>query len=56
MALGGGVSKAGDFLFTPLREKVREKSFCKIDYNIVQAQLGNDAGIVGACMLFRNGE
>ncbi|MFA5637789.1 MAG: ROK family protein [Anaerovoracaceae bacterium] len=56
MALGGGVSKAGDFLFTPLREKVREKSFFKIDYNIVQAQLGNDAGIVGACMLFRNGE
>lgn len=54
IALGGGVSHAGDFLFEPLRALVRKKSFFKVDYKIVPAELGNDAGILGAAMLHRN--
>jgi len=54
IGIGGGVSLAGDFLFEPLREKVKEKSFFKVYHEVVPAQLGNDAGIVGAAMLARN--
>ena len=50
IAIGGGVSLAGDFLFNPLREKVRQKSFFKYPYNIVPAKLGNDAGMIGAAI------
>ena len=53
-ALGGGVSLAGDFLFVPLRERVKQKSFFKVYHEVVPAQLGNDAGIIGAAMLERN--
>jgi glucokinase len=56
VALGGGVSLAGDFLFEPVRELVRQKSFFKIYHEIVPAQLGNTAGIIGAAMLARNEE
>lgn len=55
IAIGGGVSGAGEILFEPLREKVEEKSFFDFDYKIVPAYLGNDAGIVGAAMLHKNG-
>ena len=48
VALGGGVSLAGDFLFEPLREKMEKKSFFKHKYPIVPALLGNDAGTIGA--------
>jgi len=54
IALGGGVSLAGDFLFSNLRKKVKEKSLYKTYARIVPAQLGNDAGIIGAAMLHRN--
>ena len=54
IAIGGGVSLAGDFLFEPLRKIIRKKSFFKVDYQIVPAQLGNDAGIIGAAMLGEN--
>ncbi|MCL1809442.1 MAG: ROK family protein [Clostridiales bacterium] len=50
IALGGGVSLAGDFLFKPLREKVERKSFFKHPYTIVPAKLGNDAGMIGAAL------
>lgn len=55
IAIGGGISGAGDILFQPLREKVKEKSFFKVEYNIVPAHLGNDAGIIGAANLYHNG-
>lgn len=51
VAIGGGVSLAGDFLFVPLAENVREKCFFSEFARIVPARLGNDAGIVGAAML-----
>lgn len=54
IGIGGGVSLAGDFLFAPLREKVKQKSFFKVYHEVVPAQLGNDAGIIGAAMLARN--
>ena len=50
IALGGGVSLAGDFLYGPLTEKVEQKSFFKYAYKIVPAQLGNDAGMIGAAL------
>ena len=53
VAIGGGVSLAGDFLFQPLREKVNEGAFYPCEYRIVPAELGNDAGIAGAAMLHR---
>lgn len=55
IALGGGVSHAGDFLFNPVREMTRKKAFFEKTGEIVPAQMGNDAGIVGAAMLARNG-
>ncbi len=56
IALGGGVSLAGDFLFEPLRENVKKKVFFSSWGRIVPAQMGNDAGIVGAAMLRANAE
>lgn len=54
IALGGGVSLAGDFLFQPVRELVKQKSFFKMYHEIVPAQLGNTAGIIGAALLAKN--
>lgn len=51
IALGGGVSLAGEFLLAPLREKTVEKTFFKYPYRIVSAYLGNDAGMIGAALL-----
>ena len=50
--LSGGISKQGDKLIMPLKEKVKSKVFggdlkTKIDI----ATLGNDAGLIGAGML-----
>ena len=56
IALGGGVSHAGEFLFAPVRQNVRKKCFFEEIGAIMPAQLGNDAGIVGAAMLARNEE
>ena len=51
--LGGGVSAAGDFLLLPVREKLKDAVFFRtMPYAQVElAQLGNDAGIIGAAML-----
>jgi glucokinase len=53
VVIGGGVSRAGDILFTPLREKVKHlvmPSF-KGTYEIVQSPLVEDAGILGAASI-----
>lgn len=50
IAIGGGLINAGDLLFAPLRQAVQEIAFgapaehCRI----VKADLGTDAGLVGA--------
>ncbi|CAM3952577.1 glucokinase [Lederbergia lenta] len=56
IVIGGGVSKAGDILLTPLRAKYKKYAFKPIAENteILLAELGNDAGIVGAAWLAAN--
>ena len=56
IAIGGGVSAAGEFLIQPVREKLAKMIFYKaMPYARVElATLGNDAGIIGAAMLARN--
>lgn len=55
IAIGGGVSKAGDWFFDMVREKVKGMTLVdsdSVDYGkIVRAELGNEAGIVGAAFL-----
>ncbi|MDR2515701.1 MAG: ROK family glucokinase [Christensenellaceae bacterium] len=55
ICLGGGLSRAGEFLLNPLREKLKPMIFYKdLPYaSIKLATLGNDAGIIGAAMLGR---
>jgi glucokinase len=56
IAIGGGVSKAGDYLVDRLKTKVGKMFFTpNIKYgDIVLAQLGNEAGILGAAFLGNN--
>ncbi|MCC3376973.1 ROK family glucokinase [Cohnella sp. REN36] len=52
--IGGGVSKAGEYLFEQIREVFRKYSTESAQKNvdIVAAELGNNAGVVGAAGLF----
>ncbi len=55
IALGGGVAHAGDFLLDQVKLKVSETLFLK-DFPTARfelAQMGNNAGIIGAAMLGR---
>lgn len=54
IAIGGGVSHAGDFLFEPLGKLVDKKCFFSSHTKVVPAVMGNDAGIIGAAMLYEN--
>lgn len=49
IVIGGGVSKAGDLLFDPVRRTARERAFERParDAEIVPAALGDDVGVVG---------
>ncbi len=53
VAIGGGVSGAGEFLLEPVRKHVAELSFYDKFADIVPASLGNDAGLVGAALLHK---
>jgi glucokinase len=57
IALGGGVSSAGDFLLTPLRPKVDTLTTMvpRGTTRIEIAKLGNDAGAIGAAEMGRRG-
>ncbi|WP_037934248.1 ROK family protein, partial [Streptomyces sp. SPB78] len=48
--IGGGVAKAGDLLFTPLRAALKEYATLSFvqGLEVVPAQMGTDAGLVGA--------
>lgn len=50
--IGGGVSKAGEILFTYIEKYYQERTFftCK-DVKFALAKLGNDAGIYGAAKM-----
>jgi glucokinase len=49
--LGGGLAKAGEALLTPLRAALSTMSFEGSTPTIVPAQLGDEAGCVGAALL-----
>lgn len=53
VVIGGGVCKEGEYLLKPLREKVYKYVYYKgeLQSQIRVAQMGNDAGIIGAAML-----
>ncbi|MEV5028955.1 ROK family glucokinase [Paenibacillus sp. LPE1-1-1.1] len=55
--IGGGVSKAGDFLFDQIREVFEKytQEQAKENVKIVAATLGNNAGVVGAAGLILRG-
>lgn len=56
VAIGGGVCGAGAFLFEPLGELVTKKCFYKTRGKLLPAELGNDAGMIGAAMLHRDAQ
>ena len=54
ICIGGGICKEGDTLIKPLVEKVLPQTYARKEENrtkIVVAELGNDAGVIGAAML-----
>lgn len=54
--IGGGVAGAGEALFTPVREILEREDYARFNSRrtrLMRAQLGNDAGIIGAAMLHR---
>lgn len=55
IAVGGGISREGDYLFDPVREYVSGHGFNKFmpKSRIVTAKLFNEAGIIGAAMLVK---
>ena len=56
VCIGGGVSNAGETLLAPVRAIVDREDYARSSLNrarVVRAQLGNDAGIIGAALLPR---
>jgi glucokinase len=54
--IGGGVSRAGDILFDPIRKSVEESVMSEVyleDLQILPALLGDDSGLMGALVLSR---
>jgi glucokinase len=56
VVLGGGVMAAGDLILEPIREEVQRSVVqpCVECMRIVAAELGQDAGIIGAALLARD--
>ncbi|HEX3026876.1 MAG TPA: ROK family protein [Clostridia bacterium] len=58
LCIGGGVSNEGDVLIRPLRKMIEKERYSRYSAHQTElraAQLGNDAGIIGAAMLGRQG-
>lgn len=56
LCIGGGVSQAGELLIEPLKEIFDREDYSRNSKNrckIVSAKLKNDAGLIGASMLFK---
>jgi glucokinase len=51
--IGGGVAKAGPLLFEPIKRTIRERTPAAYHQHleVVPAELGNDAGIIGSAAL-----
>ena len=54
--IGGGISKEEERFIKPLREKILSKAMPRFaeDLKVEAAQLGNNAGLLGACAYFRS--
>lgn len=53
IVIGGGLSRAGEGLFTPLAARVDERLSFHRRPRLVPAQLGGDAGLLGAALIAR---
>jgi glucokinase len=54
IVVGGGVIRAGDLLLEPARREIRERALKPMNETpILEATLGNDAGMIGAAALAR---
>ena len=53
VCVGGGISREGDNLLVPLRERVAHGTFGtkELKTSVVAAKFRNDAGIIGAALL-----
>lgn len=56
IVIGGGVADAGDILFDPLRKTLKDRAMPiqGAAVEVVQAELGNSAGLIGASLLIDN--
>ena len=59
ICIGGGVSHEGDALLQPILDYVNKESYTRdndeeMQTSIKLAELGNDAGIIGAALLYKN--
>jgi glucokinase len=56
VVIAGGVTRAGEHLFTPLRAEVRRRAFRSAEERcrIVSGELPGTAGVVGAAAVFKN--
>ena len=54
--VGGGVAECGDLLLEPIRKTIKERAMvvAGASVEIVPAELGNSAGVIGASMLVNN--
>lgn len=55
VVIAGGVTRAGEHLFAPLRAEVRRRAFRAAEERcqIVSAELPGTAGVVGAAAVFK---
>jgi glucokinase len=54
IVIGGGVMAAGDLLLDPARRELRERALTPMNRTpVVAAQLGPDAGMIGAAAMAR---
>ena len=56
IVIGGGVADAGDFLFNPIKEALSKRAMPiqGAAVQVVHAELGNTAGVIGASLLLEN--
>ena len=53
--IGGGVAESGDILFDPIKETIAKRAMTiQREVEIVPAQLGNTAGVIGASLLIKS--
>ena len=56
LSVGGGISAEGETLLAPVREILEREQYsrnCEKKTVLKKAELGNDAGIIGAALLWR---